>query len=241
MGSDAGEIEIFKIPGRYGLAGISATDYSFPITEQNYRWTADIQEEYGSDKDEAVKLQIEGNDCSLDIGIRFYINTDLEPQLKHLVTKYPTDLDGVVDGLLYDLVRGAIKKETEGKSLDETMDNLPTIIRGKVLEEVKIGAKEYAIEVVEVYDISGLKVPENIQKAKQATQESSQNIRRATEEAQAQAIKDQMLINSAKASAEATRIKNQNPPSNAVLEQLKIEKWNGVEAPGSDVIIMKHQ
>lgn len=241
LGDNSGDITIMDKPGKYGIAGWGATDYSFPITEQNYRWTSDEQEEYGSAHDESVKLQIEGNDCNVDVGIRFFIQSKNEEQIKHLVTKYPTDLEGVVDGLLYEIVRGAIKKQFEGMTLDNAMDNLPSLMRGPVLEIVQSEAKAYAIEVVEVYDISGLKVPENIKKAKQATQESSQNIRRAEEDALAQAIKDKMLINSAKATAEATKIKNQNPPSNAVLDQLRIEKWNGVEAPGSDVIVMSRQ
>lgn len=89
LGDDAGEIDIFNIPGRYSIAGVGATDYFFPTTEQNYRWTQDEQEDYGSEKDEAIQLQIEGNDCKIDVGIRFYINNQDTIGLQHLVTKYP--------------------------------------------------------------------------------------------------------------------------------------------------------
>lgn len=239
LGNDAGEVTIMDIPGRYSIAGWSASDYSFPITEQNYRFTAGEDKMFSSEEDESIQLQIEGNDCTLDVGMRFYIDNTNKEGLKFLVTKYPTSLDGVVDGLMYEVIRGAVKDACQGQTLDWVMDNLPDIMRGEVTDKVAQTVKSYAIEVVEIYDISGLNVPQGVKEAKELTQESTQKIKRAEEDKIEQAIRDSITINSAIAKAEATRILNRSEPSDRVLKAKMIEKWNGVEAIGSNVIVME--
>lgn len=240
MGDNAGEIEIQKVPGRYSHPGIEASDYCFPTIEQNYRWTEDVQVDFGSETDESIKLQIEGNDCKLDVGIRFYVDNTNDVGLKHLVTKYPTDLDGIVDGLLFDLVRGGVKETLKGKPLDDVIDNLSTYMRGPISEWVSTKGKEYAITVVEVYDISGVNAPESVMQRKKETQEAGQQIEKARKQQEEEAIRNQIMIDKATAEAAANKIRNNNAPNANVLEQMKIEKWDGVLPVGSNAIILKN-
>lgn len=252
LGDDRGEIEIFNVPGKYGPAMWWATNYYFPTTEQNYRWTRDDQESYGSEGDESIRLQISKNNCWVEAGVRFYVDDKNEEGLRKLVSAYPTSLDGVVDKLLYEKVRTAFKSAVIGKELNSVMDSITLIFQGPVTEMVRKDLKEYGIEIAEVYEISGLNVPDGVKDRLQATQIAQQQVEEREQKRNAELVANQITLDRARADsaaaviraqaeAEANRIRNANPPSAAVLRQMLYEKWDGKEAPGENVILLREQ
>ena len=240
LGKKKGTTTVFNTPGRYDLDMWTSDDFRYPTSEQNYRWTQGDDSDYGSTYDESIKLQLEGNDCWIDVGIRFNIDGFNLAGMDKLVGAYPVSLEGIVDGLLFERVRSATKLILEGKTLDNVMDNISYYYREVITDTVAQMVKPYGIEVLEVYDISGLGVPPSISERKNKTQEATQRKQEAE-------IANQTLIETAQANAkaqkieaegvaEAMRIRNANPPSKAVLEYMKIEKWDGVEAPNGTIL-----
>lgn len=248
-GEEKGEIDVLTT-GRHGNCWY-CSDYTFPTTEQNYRWTHKPEPKYGSDSDESLELQIQGSLCHVDVGIRFYIhsNPDHYEGLRKLVSKYPTNLNGIVDGLLYEIVRGVVKEAIQGKELNEVIDNFPEIMRTYVTKRVKLEAITYAIEVVEVYDISGVRLPQKLRDMIDETKEAAQSTKKLQEKADQEAIKNKMAVDKARsdsladiiaanAQAQVNRILNNNTPNAANLTKAFIDKWDGHLAPGQNSIIL---
>jgi len=256
-GDKAGQSEVLGV-GKHSFVWATST-VVFPTFRQNYVWTQDPTE--GSKRDESIKFAIEGMEIGVDIGIEFSVIPD---SVAVVYAEYRKTLDELTAGPLRNYIRDAITFATKDyNSVEEFITgNLLTVIVSDAAKQVKDHFRTKGIDISKVYIIGKPHYPPKIvaeienkvMKVQQAAAKENEvreaeaqakiNEAKATGEARAKEISAETNARIVKLNADAEAYANEKISRSLtplLLEDKKINKWNGVEslynADGSGNII----
>ena len=230
LGDKKGEIEVLG-PGRYANHWFGYYSYKhFPTTLQQWSWTAD---EEGSEDNQEITYQAEGEKVSADIGIEFeFPKTDAE--IIAFYRKYRKSPQEFIDLYLRKDVRSAFNKVVESLPIEVVYstgkDSIRQVVQNIVAEKY---AKDGVI-ISEITYLSNVRLSQKVTDAITAKLEAKQKAEMrdnevAEAEAEAEARKKaaaaegeaQRLIKEAQGRAEAMDIEGKALARNPQVIRLK--------------------
>jgi len=234
LGSDSG-VQAEEIGVGYEWLGMGTDMYLFPTFEQNYVWTAAIDE--GSPNNESFSFQdSDGLDINADIGISYQIIPD---RASDLFETYRLGIEEITDQRIRNIVRDALNNSASAHNAAYIYGAGRVDIMEDVEEAVRERLAPQGIQVNDIYWIGSLRLPPQVQRAiemkVEADQEAAQRenqIATATAQAQIEIAeatgRAQARILEATAEADALRIQGAALRENPDILMLNaIEKWDG--------------
>lgn len=218
-------------PGRYWI-GINEELYLFPTFKQNKVWTNGADAEQGA----FVFGTVDGMKVSTDLGISYRIKAGAAPKL---FQDYRKGIDEITDVDIRNMVASEFVTRASSRRVDTVYGAGKEALLKEVEDAVRKRLDPQGIELIALYWVGDLYLPEEVRKsinAKiQATQMAEQR-RNEVEQAKAEADKareaaageaDATLLR-ARAEAEAIRIRGEALRQNQELVALTVaEKWDG--------------
>lgn len=224
-GSDKGVQTEVVGPGRYWI-GWNQSLYIFPTFTQTYTWQ----------KDEAITFQDkDGLQISSGIGITYSINQNKASQL---FQKYRKGVDEITSVYLHNMVRDAVVETASTQPVDYIYGHGKAEMISHITKMIRQQVAPIGINVEKVYWVGSMQLPDSVQQTVNSKMAATQKaLQRENEVATANA---QAQIDIAKATgegkakviaAEAEATANQKVAASltpALVEKMKIEKWDGV-------------
>lgn len=199
----------------------------FPTVTKTVYMSADSRE--GSEENESIKVKASDSILTADLTFSYSFNPD---NVVGVQKKYMQDADYIVDVMLRGKIRGWVSEATSKFTTMEIHQSNTEKVNMAVTEHVKKKAQEFGVAIEDVI-LSETKPSEDMMGAIEARLLAEQN--RKTKEDELKTIeieKDKAKLEAEKKAIEAegerkaNEIKAQGLDPR-ILEQLKIEKWNG--------------
>lgn len=229
---DSNSIEILTNPGLY--RDIWAEEvYQFPLFEQTYSWTKDVNE--GSPLDESITFQTaEGVSVNTDIGMTLAINSE---HVKELWLTYRKGVGEIIAGPLRNKLRDAMNKYGALIKVEDLIANGKNILADSVTKHLNREFNSKGILVQKVSIINSIRLPENVNKAINFKIEATQKaIARENELRETEALSKKKIIE-AEADARVASIAAETEARNLLLKSRQltpliiqyeaIQKWDG--------------
>lgn len=162
LGDKKGQIEVLGI-GRYALSWFGYYSIEkYPTSLQQWSWTESGDE--GSETDESVHFQSEGQDLSCDVGIAFRFNTD-ENIFVNMYKYFKSEPQQIIDNHLRKDVRSFFNEVAAEMKVDEVYSLKKEELRNRVLEKMKEKYAPLGIDVEEISYLSLIRLPKEVQDA----------------------------------------------------------------------------
>ena len=213
----------------------------FPTVTNTVYMSADKRE--GSKEDESIKIK--ASDSVLRADLTFSYSFNAEDVVK-VQKKYMQDADYIVNTILRGKIRGWVSEATSKFTTMEIHQTNTEKVNVAITEHIKKKAKEYGVNIEEV-TLSETKPSEDMMKAIEARLLAEQNRKTKEDELKTVEIEKQKAqLEAEKKLIEAKGEREANEErakglDERILEQMKIEKWNGqmptVQGTGSNPII----
>lgn len=242
LGSDKGEVEVLGV-GKYYI-GWNEELHLFPVFQQNYTWEKATKE---GGVDESIVFQtVEGMQVGADVGISFRLDKE---KIGTIFQTYRRGVEEITDTFLRNHVRDAMNASGSKLTVESVYGSGKTDFMADVEKTVKAKVEPTGIIVDKIYLIGSFRLPPQITQAlndKMGATQRAQQRQNEVAEAKAEADKaveqargraesakllaqqeaDSLLI-TAEAQAKANRVLAESLSAN-LLENKRIEKWNGV-------------
>lgn len=222
-GDDRGVGYKVLTPGSY-TPGWNTDVFLFPTFSQTKVWDKPNAE---GEPDESFTFQtVEGLNMNTDVGITYAIPKDAAPKV---FQKYRRGVDELTDTVIRSMVRDALNQAGSLMTVEDAYGKGKPELQAKIEKLVRSQASKIGVNVESVYFIGPMRPPATVMASingKIAATQLAQQKENELRAAEADAAKQVAL---AKGEAEAMEIKGRAIRENSqVLQQLAIEKWNGV-------------
>lgn len=228
LGSEKGSVQ--EIPaGRYfTFLQFNVQYFRFPIFNQNYVWTANIEE--SSPRDESFTFSINGMPVNIDVGIEYYLE---EGKIADLFLKYRKNVEELTDITIRNVVRDNFNRLSLEYDIDTLMSGGMTELLFQVEENSRNYFSEDGIHIKSLSLVNAPRYPlsivQAIEEKNTATQRAIQReneLREVEAEAQKRIAQAKAEYESAKFQAMANKEISQSI-SQILINKLWIEKWDG--------------
>ena len=200
----------------------------FPTVTNVEYMSADTRE--GSETDESIKVKASDSILKADLTFSYSFNAE---DVVNVQKKYMQDADYIVNTMLRGKIRGWVSEATSKFTTMEIHQSNTEAVNLAVTEHVKKKAKEYGVNIEEVI-LSETKPSEDMMRAIEARLLAEQNRKTKEDELKTVEIEKQKAqLEAEKKLIEAKGEREANEErakglDERILEQKKIEKWNGV-------------
>lgn len=217
-------------PGRYYI-GPNTDIYTYPTFTKTETWTKSLHE--GKGVDESISFSTKGGvPVNADFGVSFHITKENVPIV---FQKYREGLDQISDTFFRNMVRDSLNEVAGSITPDDILNDKAAFMKAVNADLTKRAAPS-GITVEGLSAIGNFRWPAEIEAAMTAKITATQkaiaieNQLRSTEaENKKQIANAETALKVSELEAQATAVKgkalSQNPQ---YIEQLRIEKWNGV-------------
>lgn len=213
----------------------------FPTVTKTIYMSADSRE--GSESDESITIKANDGTMKADLTLSYSFDAK---NIANVQRKYMGDEDYIVNNLLRGQLRGWVSEATSKFSTMDIHQSNTEKVNQAVTEHVAKKAKDYGVTIEKVM-ISETKPSAKVMKEIEARQTQEQTRKRKEEELKTLEVEKQKAQIEAEKKAieaegerKANEIKAQGLDER-ILEQMKIEKWNGqlptVSGSGSNAIV----
>lgn len=188
--------------------------FIFPTYIQNYTWK-------GGDR---IQMQTkEGLVIYADVGISYDI---LPENVSKVFQKYRAGVDEITRVYLHNMVRDAMNEAASELSVEALVGSQKEYFITKVNELVKKDAAESGIDVLKIYLVGSLDLPQTVIESINSKIQATQNAMRVENEVASARAEAQKTIISAKAQADANKMIAESISRELVMYQA-IQKWDG--------------
>jgi len=222
FGSSAGVSNVPLGVGWY-LTGPGTTIYEYPIFTSTHAWTASKEQ---TAADESFNFQDKnGLGVNADVSVAYHVEA---PKAPILFQKYRTDMEGIVDGPLRNVVRNAIVEHASDMGVEEIYGPKKASLIAAAQKDVDAYFEQYGLHIDQLYWASNIRVPDAVlQQINAKIANEQQALAAAANVATVQANANARIAE-AEGLAKATSIEGEALRANPeILKQRAIEKWDG--------------
>lgn len=213
---------------------VTKKSFLFETSLQTHSFTSNL-EEGAIGKDQAITFLVDGNEVSMDVAATIRFKQDPVPGadpgytlLHKYFAAYNKPADIFIEGEFYNSLRDCYAQVVQEADISTTdFARAYTAFTGDV-QKCLDGTYDF-LDVTNVSALSAPRLPVHIADQKRQEDEAVNASRVARQQAETAATQNKILVDEAKAQAEANRILSESLTSN-LIEQQWIKKWDGREA-----------
>ena len=221
LGKDKGvDHEVLSV-GRYWI-GINEQLYLFPVYQQNYAWTASLNE--GKAVDESFTFQTqEGLTINADVGVSYQIDPNHVADLYQKFHQGPEEITG---GFLRNIVRDELNKLGAQDSIAGILGSGKQKLFTAVQQDVAAQLAPVGIKDLRLYLLGDLRLPPIVKAAIDSKITATQKAQQAENELQQTRAEAAKKIAEAEGQARANELK-QKTLTPELIQWEAIQKWDG--------------